>query len=95
MNWDQLKTILWLRWRLTRNQMSRSKGIGAVIAAIVAGGALVLGGASFVGALLAGMRALAGAQPVVVWAVWLGLTVVAIHSAGRFSRRVHRETVAP
>ena len=54
MNWDQLKTILWLRWRLTRNQMSRSKGIGAVIAAIVAGGALVLGGASFVGALLAG-----------------------------------------
>ena len=36
MNWDQLKTILWLRWRLTRNQWRRSGGLGAVLAAIVA-----------------------------------------------------------
>ncbi len=35
MNWDQLKTILWLRWRLTRNQMTRGKGIGGVVAAII------------------------------------------------------------
>jgi ABC-2 type transport system permease protein len=28
MNWDQLKTILWLRWRLTNNQWARSKGNG-------------------------------------------------------------------
>ncbi len=75
MNWDQLKTILWLRWRLTRNQMTRSKGTAAV-AAIVAGGVCVLGGASFVAALLGGMQALAQAKPVVVWAVWFGVTLL-------------------
>jgi ABC-2 type transport system permease protein len=73
-NWDQLKTILWLRWRLTRNQWTRSKGTAA-IAAIIAGGVCVLGGASFVGALLAGMTALAQTKPFGVWAVWLGLTL--------------------
>lgn len=74
MNWDQLKTILWLRWRLTRNQWTRSKGTAA-IAAIIAGGVCVLGGASFLGALLGGLMGLAEAKPVVVWAVWLGVTV--------------------
>ncbi len=74
MNREQLKTILWLRWRLTRNQWARSGGLGAVIAAIVAGAVLVLGGASFVGALLGGWLGLGEAKPLVVWGVWLGLT---------------------
>jgi hypothetical protein len=74
-NWDQLKTILWLRWRLSRNQMTRNKGASAVIAAILVAGVCVLGGASFVGALLGGMYGLAQAKPVVVWAVWSGVTV--------------------
>jgi len=73
-NWDQLKTILWLRWRLTRNQMSRSKGTAAV-AAIVAGGVCLLGGAGFVAGLLGGMNGLAQAKPVVVWGAWFGVTV--------------------
>jgi hypothetical protein len=73
-NWDQLKTILWLRWRLTRNQWTRSKGTAA-IAAIIAGGVCLLGGASFLGALLGGMMGLAEAKPTVVWAVWLAVTV--------------------
>ena len=75
MNWSQLKTILWLRWRLTRNQWTRSKGLAAVIAAIIAAGALVMGGASFVGALLAGILGLAQSPPGVVWGVWLGVTL--------------------
>ena len=41
MNWHQLKTILWLRWRLTRNQWAKGGGIGAAIAAIVAVGTLL------------------------------------------------------
>ena len=32
MNREQLKTILWLRWRLTRNQWQRAGGFGAVMA---------------------------------------------------------------
>jgi len=54
MNWSQLKTILWLRWQLTRHQWARGGGLGAVIAAIIAVGALVMGVASFVGGVLVG-----------------------------------------
>jgi hypothetical protein len=74
-NWSQLKTILWLRWRLTRNQWTRSQGLAAVLAAIIAAGALVLGGACLVGGLLAGIFGLAQAKPVAVWGVWLGVTL--------------------
>jgi hypothetical protein len=73
-NWDQLKTILWLRWRLTRNQWTRGKGVAAVIAAVVAVGAVVLGAGSFLGGLFGGMYGLARAKPVVVWAVWSVVT---------------------
>jgi len=74
-NFEQLKTILWLRWRLTRNQWARNRGIGAVIAALLALAVFVLGGASFVGALLGGIFGLSQAKPVVVWGVWFGVTV--------------------
>jgi ABC-2 type transport system permease protein len=74
-NWSQLKTILWLRWRLTRNQWTRSPGLAAALAAIIAASALVLGGACFVGGLLAGIVGLAQAKPVAVWGVWLGVTL--------------------
>jgi ABC-2 type transport system permease protein len=74
-NWDQLKTILWLRWRLMRNQWARSKGFGAVFAAIVAVAVCVMGGASFFGGLVGGIFGLGQVKPVVVWAVWLGLTL--------------------
>jgi hypothetical protein len=75
-NWEQLKTILWLRWRLTRNQWQRSGGFGAVIAIIVAVGAVVLGGMSFIGALLGAAFGLGEAKPEVVLGIWFGVTVV-------------------
>jgi ABC-2 type transport system permease protein len=74
-NWDQLKTILWLRWRLTRNQWTRSKGIGAVITAIVAFTLCAMGVASFVGALLGGIFGLGKVGPAVIWGVWFGVTL--------------------
>jgi hypothetical protein len=73
-NWDQLRTILWLRWRLARNQWTRGKGVGAVIAVLVAVGACVLGGVSFVVALLGGIYGLSAAKAVVLWGVWCGVT---------------------
>ncbi|MBI3849950.1 MAG: hypothetical protein HY298_06620 [Verrucomicrobia bacterium] len=74
MNWEQLKTILWLRWRLTRNQWSRSGGLGAVLAVLVGVGAFVLGALSFTGGLLGAIYGLRQASPFEVMIVWLIVT---------------------
>jgi ABC-2 type transport system permease protein len=76
MNWSQLKTILWLRWRLMRNQSSRHGGLGMVIAAVVTAGAMLLAGAAFAGAVLLGVFTLAKVSPPVIMAVWAGVTIV-------------------
>jgi hypothetical protein len=74
-NFEQFKTILWLRWRLTRNQWRRSSGVGAVITVVLAIAVCLLGGASFFGGLLGGMLGLGQAKPAVVLGVWLGVTI--------------------
>jgi len=76
MNWDQLKTILWLRWRLMRNQMTRSKGIGAAIAVIIAVATCLLGATSFAVALVGGIYGLGDAKPSLIWGIWFGMTAV-------------------
>jgi ABC-2 type transport system permease protein len=74
-NLEQLKTILWLRWRLTRNQWARSKGVGAAIATVVTVLLFLLAVGSFIGALLAGMFGLGAAKPLAIMGVWAGLTI--------------------
>jgi ABC-2 type transport system permease protein len=74
-NWEQLKTILWLRWRLTRNQWMRGGGLGAAFAAIVAIALALLCGISFAGALAGGVFGLGDAKPTVIWGIWFGLTL--------------------
>ena len=54
MNREQLKTILWLRWRLMCNQWRRSGGLGAVISMLVGVGAIMLGALSFAGRIARG-----------------------------------------
>jgi len=75
MNWEQFRAIFWLRWRLTRNQLTRGSGLGAVIAAL-AGVALAMGAvAAGIGATLAGVFALKQASATVVMFVWDGVTI--------------------
>lgn len=75
MNWSQLKTFIWLRWRLTRNQIRRSGPLGEVIAVLFTA-VLVLGGVvTLFGAFVAGYLGLASADPVTVMLVWDGATV--------------------
>src|ERR1035437_9976002 len=76
MNWEQLKTILWLRWRLMRNQWARSGGLGAVIAVLAGLGAFVMGGLCFVGALLGAAFGLSQSPPLVIMGIWFGVTVL-------------------
>jgi hypothetical protein len=74
MNREQLKTILWLRWRLMSNQWRRSGGLGAVITVLVGAGAFMLGAVCFVGALLGGIFGLHDAMPAVIMMVWFVVT---------------------
>ncbi len=75
MNREQLKTILWLRWRLMCNQWRRSGGLGAVIAVFVGFSAFALAAAAFAGGLLGGIFGLREATPAVLMMVWFGVTV--------------------
>ncbi len=76
MNWAQLKTILWLRTRLARNQWARGGGLGALIAIVMLVGTGLLGGSLFFGGLLAGAFAFKDAPPFAITATWAGLTFV-------------------
>jgi len=75
MNWRQLQTIFWLRWRLMCNQSSRSGGLGAILAVFLALMSAVLGAACFAGGLLAGIFGLAQSSPAIIMGVWLGVTL--------------------
>src|SRR5437667_6027025 len=71
MNWSQLRTVLWIRWRLTRNQWSRrGGGLSAVLTllAAVTGCAIALGGS--VAGAIAGAVGLSEAPPRVMLLVW-------------------------
>ena len=76
MNWSQLRTIIWLRWRLTRNQWSRGGQLNAVLTIIIAFIGLALGFAGGIAGLLAGAFALAKASPPVMLIVWDLIVVV-------------------
>jgi ABC-2 type transport system permease protein len=71
----QLRAILWLRWRLTRNQWTRSQGLGAVVA-LAMGAASVLGSiASLGGGLAAGWYLGRGGSPAVLQLVEASLAI--------------------
>src|SRR6478609_5809031 len=65
-----------MRWRLTHNQWARSGGLGAVLAAVVVVAAITMGGLTFIGGLLAGILGLGEVKPLVIWGLWLGLTLL-------------------
>ena len=75
MNWNQLKTILLLRWQLTRNQWARSKhGFRAVVSIVVIIAACALAAACFLGGFFGAAFGLRDAPPSVVMFVWMALT---------------------
>jgi ABC-2 type transport system permease protein len=75
MNSEQLKTILWLRWRLMCNQWKRTRGLGAVIAVFVGVAAFMLAALCFAGALLGAAFGLGKVSPQVIMVVWFCVTI--------------------
>jgi ABC-2 type transport system permease protein len=70
MNWEHFQALLWLRWRLTRNRLSRAGPLNAVVSLIALGSVLIGGVVLGVVGVLAGSLALAGAKPQVLLLVW-------------------------
>jgi ABC-2 type transport system permease protein len=73
LNWQQLKAILWLRWRLSRNQFARGGQVNAVLSVVMLV-MLVLGAvAAAVGSVIGGAFAGAKAPPQVLLVIWDGI----------------------
>jgi hypothetical protein len=73
MNWEQFRAILWLRWRLTRNQLMRGSGVGAVIAALAMVLLVLLAVGAGAGATLIGVFALKSASATELMFIWDGV----------------------
>jgi hypothetical protein len=70
-----LATFIWLRWRLRVNQLKRGGTLNAIVWAVVAAGAVVVGAGLFVVSLAMGATLLGPASPTVVLYVWDGLVI--------------------
>jgi ABC-2 type transport system permease protein len=75
MNWEQIKTILWLRWRLICNQSRRSRGLGLAASILIGVGAVIFSLGAFIGGFFGGMLGLGGASPTAIWLTWLIFTI--------------------
>ena len=70
MTWSQLRTILWLRWRLTRNQWSRHGTVTAMISVIVTTLLVATGAAGGIGGFLLAASGKVGAAPLAMLGLW-------------------------
>ncbi|MDB6124003.1 MAG: hypothetical protein JWQ71_2996 [Pedosphaera sp.] len=80
MNWNQLKTILWLRWRLSRNQFTRGGALNAVLKTLGLIGGIMLVVAAGIGGVAAGAFGLPQAPPnitIMIWDVMIGIFLFA------------------
>ena len=72
MNWEQLRAILWLRWRLTHNQLTRGGGLNAALASVAGVMLVLIGLGAGLAAVLIGATALKQASALKVMLVWDG-----------------------
>jgi len=75
MNWEQLKTVLWLRWRLICNQSRRSHGLGMIVGILMSVSAVVFAIIFFAGGFFWAFYGLRDASPMAIWGAWLAVTI--------------------
>ena len=73
MNWGQLRTILWLRWRLSRNQWSRGGAFNAMVMLIVTAIGLGMSAAGGIAGVVLGIFVVAKASPQNLMLTWDGI----------------------
>lgn len=75
MNWRHLQALVWLRWRLMRNQWRRAGTFNSVLMTIAVVGVFTLAIPLFVVCLVAGLYAIPKAEPLHLMYVWDGIVV--------------------
>lgn len=80
MNLAHLRTVIWLRWRLRRNQLRRAGTLNSILLIIVAVMGVALSVGLFFGGWLLGSTVLAGKSPVTLLLVWDGLVLAFLFS---------------
>lgn len=70
MNWQQFQAILWLRWRLTRNQFLRGGAVSGALSIFLTLLMVLGGAASGIGGLVGGWFAGAHATPEILLIIW-------------------------
>ena len=76
MNRHHLRTILWLRWRLSRNQWSRGGQLNAVLTMIIVTAGFIIGALGAIVGVLVGIFALAKVSPLVMLGIWDAIVVI-------------------
>ena len=63
MDTHHLRTILWLRWRIMRNQWKKAGPVNAVVSIVVAVGILIIGISGSVAGIWAGFSKMSSLKP--------------------------------
>jgi ABC-2 type transport system permease protein len=74
-NWQQLRAVVWLRWRLLVNQWRRAGALTVALMVVVTVGALVTAIPLSIGAFLLGEYAIPRATPAYLMYAWDGLLI--------------------
>jgi ABC-2 type transport system permease protein len=75
MNSHHLRTILWLRWRLSRNQWLRSGELNAVLTMIIVAAGFIIGLLGAVGGVLVGIFSIAKVTSLSLLGIWDGIVI--------------------
>src|SRR5258706_865981 len=76
MNWAQLQAIIWLRWRLSRNQFRRGGQLNAVLSVLVFALMLLAGAGLAIGGFALGFFVAAKSPPQILLLIWDAVIVV-------------------
>jgi ABC-2 type transport system permease protein len=74
-NWEHLKTFLWLRWRIISNRNRRAGAASVILQSILVSISIAAGVAAFIGGIAAGALGLPQLSPDNFMLVWDGVVV--------------------
>jgi hypothetical protein len=95
-NWEHLRTFLWLRWRLRANQLRRGGMLNRILLGMAAVAVVLLSICGFVGGFFVAALALREVESDVIMYIWDGLILVFLFwwSVGLFAELQRSEVLS-